>query len=156
MAVDKYFKDKGECYELIDTYFENVGSQVSLLGRAISEGLVKADVVVFMDNWFEFRGCRIEHDICIAYKIPTLYIESGEVPSIDYKCAGTSNADKDPYMVSIVADPRRSGYGIYHKQSQTLKYKYPTLHEAVSRVMEEGWVLEGANDPKPMKAAKFI
>jgi hypothetical protein len=33
----------------------------------------KADAVLFMDGWEEARGCRMEHDACIAYGVPVYY-----------------------------------------------------------------------------------
>lgn len=36
----------------------------------------QADLVVFHKDWKKARGCRIEHDVCMAYKIP--YVEMEE------------------------------------------------------------------------------
>ena len=33
----------------------------------------KADGVYFLKGWQEARGCRLEHDACIAYGVPVYY-----------------------------------------------------------------------------------
>lgn len=63
----------GEDINILDTIFhfaEDVPSLV-YLGRSI-EALAKADLAVFMDNWENARGCRIEHQAAKDYGIPTL------------------------------------------------------------------------------------
>lgn len=37
------------------------------------KAMSKVDAVLFMDNWEGARGCRIEHDICLAYGKEILY-----------------------------------------------------------------------------------
>lgn len=34
--------------------------------------MAEADAVYFMEGWEKGRGCRLEHDICVAYDIPIL------------------------------------------------------------------------------------
>lgn len=36
-----------------------------------------ADICVFLPDWEEARGCRIEYDICKLYEIPTLMMKRG-------------------------------------------------------------------------------
>ncbi len=62
-------------FVLIDTYFSDFnGNPVEFLGKAISEGLAKADLCVFLPGWENTNGCRCEHFIATQYNVPKLYI----------------------------------------------------------------------------------
>lgn len=63
----KQLKEKG--YEVLENIFEdfsNDKSPIYYLAKSI-EILDKADGIVFMDKWWEARGCRIEHEIASNY-----------------------------------------------------------------------------------------
>jgi hypothetical protein len=76
-AVDKYYTDKAEQFERINTFFADFnGSRLQFLGKSISEGLALADEVVFMDDWQNYDGCRSEHFIATQYGIPCVYLMS--------------------------------------------------------------------------------
>ena len=67
-------KLEAEGHEVIDTVLDisENKSPIFYLAKSI-ELLDKADAVVFMPGWEKARGCRIEHDICLQYEIPTMY-----------------------------------------------------------------------------------
>jgi len=80
-AVDKYYTDKNEPFERINTFFEGFnGNRLQFLGRSISEGLALADEVVFMDDWHNYDGCLIEHAICVRYGIKCVYLSTYDYP----------------------------------------------------------------------------
>lgn len=61
--------------EVIDSYFEGEAQNnkpIFLLGKAIQK-LNEADLVVFVsDCWQNYRGCKIEYEICKQYEIRSL------------------------------------------------------------------------------------
>jgi len=76
-AVHKYYADKNEPVEVIDTFFSDFnGNRLQFLGKSISDGLAIADEVVFMDDWQNYDGCAAEHFICERYGVPVLYLKS--------------------------------------------------------------------------------
>lgn len=63
----KYGKD----VEIIDSFvkdFPKDANAVWFLGRAI-ELLSSADGALFLGDWYEARGCRIERQVCHEYGI---------------------------------------------------------------------------------------
>ena len=66
-------------YEIIDSVFdfediEGVKTKpLFYLAKSLELIAHKADAVYFMKGWEEARGCKIEHDCCIAYDVPVLY-----------------------------------------------------------------------------------
>lgn len=61
--------------EIIDSFFQSApvdAKPLWFIGKSI-ELLSTADVCLFVGNWEEARGCKIEHECCIQYGIPTLY-----------------------------------------------------------------------------------
>lgn len=67
----------GEDIEIIDSFFQTAPVDVKplwYLGKSL-ELLSTADICLFVGNWEDTRGCRIEHDCCIQYGIPTLYFK---------------------------------------------------------------------------------
>lgn len=70
-----YFQDKHPGCEIV--YMTNYQSEaeeesnnpVFLLGRGIMTMMAQADVCLFSKNWKDSKGCKIEHDIAIAYNI---------------------------------------------------------------------------------------
>jgi len=79
-VVKAYFAKPGRDHiELINTYFADYnGNRLQFLGRSISEGLALADIVVFMDDWHNYDGCRSEHFIATQYGVPILYLSTHE------------------------------------------------------------------------------
>lgn len=72
-AIVEIKKLCGENIEILDTYIsetypEGTKAAVWYLGRSI-QILSKADVAYFAENWSKYRGCIIEHQICLKYDI---------------------------------------------------------------------------------------
>ena len=72
-------KIAGEDLEDIDSFFTDapknkdniVTEPVWWLGKSLMK-LSEADVVIFGDNWQNYNGCVIEHDVCERYGIQIL------------------------------------------------------------------------------------
>jgi hypothetical protein len=76
-AVEKYYADKNEKIERINTFFADFnGNRLQFLGKSISEGIALADEVVFMDDWEKYDGCRCEHFIAAQYGVKCVYLAS--------------------------------------------------------------------------------
>lgn len=63
--------------EVINTLFteeapENCNIAVYYLGKSIS-AMKDVDAIYMCDNWREARGCRIEHQVAMEYKIKILH-----------------------------------------------------------------------------------
>lgn len=61
--------------EIIDSFFEGAphdATPVWFLGRSL-EKLSEADAVYFADGWQDARGCKIEHEVAIAYGFNIIY-----------------------------------------------------------------------------------
>lgn len=75
-ATSKY----GHDIEIVDSFFseiinpdfcsesDNLPHPLVLLGESLKL-LADADVAIFATDWLKARGCRIEHECCIAYDI---------------------------------------------------------------------------------------
>jgi len=64
-----------EPVEVIDSFFKGAPADAKplwFLGKSL-ELLSNADVAYFAKGWEEARGCKIEHDSCLAYGIKTIY-----------------------------------------------------------------------------------
>ena len=60
--------------EVIDSFFQNAPADAKplwFLGKSL-ELLSNADIAYFASGWNEARGCKIEHDACVAYGIKTI------------------------------------------------------------------------------------
>lgn len=57
-------------------YANNKHRLKSFKNNAMEE-LVLADIAVFFDDYDKFSVCRIEHQICLEYGIPIVYLNSG-------------------------------------------------------------------------------
>lgn len=73
-VVDKL---EGLGWEVIDTLFKdtpekNCNVPVYYLAKSI-DAISKVNAVLFMNGWEKARGCKIEHEICLQYNIPTIY-----------------------------------------------------------------------------------
>ena len=74
-------------YELVDTYFndewsrkENMEAEgvVQIPVRFLAKSLEKmslCDAVYFCKGWEQARGCRIEHEVAVAYGLNVIYEE---------------------------------------------------------------------------------
>lgn len=63
--------------EVIDSFFEGAPHNAKplwFLGKSF-ELLSTADVAVFVDNWYEYRGCLMENEACKKYDIEFITIE---------------------------------------------------------------------------------
>ena len=63
-----------EPVEVIDSFFQSAPADakpVWFLGKSL-EFLSNADIAYFASGWNEARGCKIEHDACVAYGIKTI------------------------------------------------------------------------------------
>jgi hypothetical protein len=86
----KLVKEKYPEYNILDTFFPEFSSDVQFhrphskrclfMALSISRGLAMADLVVFCDNWDDFKGCCIENIICKEYEIPFTYLDTGRGP----------------------------------------------------------------------------
>jgi hypothetical protein len=60
---------------VIDSFFKAAPADAKplwFLGKSL-ELLSNADVAYFAKGWEEARGCKIEHESCLAYGIKTIY-----------------------------------------------------------------------------------
>lgn len=67
----------GDTIEIIDSFFQSAPAETKplwLLGKSL-ELLSTADVCLFVGDWENARGCRIEHECCVQYGIPRIYFK---------------------------------------------------------------------------------
>jgi Asp-tRNA(Asn)/Glu-tRNA(Gln) amidotransferase A subunit family amidase len=66
----KFLEEKG--YEVVDTVFPDFKNEGNIplkyLSKAI-EAIADVDLVYFLGDWRDSRGCRIEFECCIQYGI---------------------------------------------------------------------------------------
>ena len=63
-----------EDVQVIDSFFEKTpidANHVWVLSQSIKL-LSTADIAYFAVGWDKARGCKIEHEVCIQYGIPTI------------------------------------------------------------------------------------
>ena len=66
-------------YEILDSVFdfediEGVTNKpLFYLAKSLQMIAADADVVYFMRGWMDARGCKMEHEACIAYGVKTMY-----------------------------------------------------------------------------------
>ena len=61
----------GEDVEIVDSFFQNAPHDAKplwFLGKSL-ELLSTADVAYFCDDWYNYRGCCMEHNACLQYGI---------------------------------------------------------------------------------------
>ena len=61
-----------EKVEVIDSFFEGAPHDAKplwFLGKSFTL-LSNADVAIFAPGWDKYRGCKMEHEACVAYGIP--------------------------------------------------------------------------------------
>ena len=67
----------GDTVEIIDSFFQSAPSEAKplwFLGKSL-ELLSTADVCLFVGDWENARGCRIEHECCVQYGISRIYFK---------------------------------------------------------------------------------
>lgn len=67
----------GGTIEIIDSFFQSAPAEAKplwFLGKSL-ELLSTADVCLFVGDWENARGCRIEHECCVQYGIPRIYFK---------------------------------------------------------------------------------
>jgi hypothetical protein len=72
-TINNIFKDD---FEIIDSYFADYNPNngcipLKYLSKSL-ELLADADMAYFAKGWETARGCKIEHDVAVAYGIPTI------------------------------------------------------------------------------------
>ena len=73
-AIEVIEKEIGEYVEIIDSFFEGAPHDAKplwFLGMSFKK-LSGADIAYFCKGWERYRGCKMEHDACIAYGIKTI------------------------------------------------------------------------------------
>ena len=63
--------------EIIDSFFQSAPTEAKplwFLGKSL-ELLSTADVCLFVGDWENARGCRIEHECCVQYGISRIYFK---------------------------------------------------------------------------------
>lgn len=63
--------------EIIDSFFQSAPAEAKplwFLGKSL-ELLSTADVCLFVGDWENARGCRIEHECCVQYGISRIYFK---------------------------------------------------------------------------------
>ena len=66
-----------EGVEIIDSFFQSAPTDAKplwYLGKSL-ELLSTADLCIFVGNWKEARGCKIEHECCVQYGIQRFYFD---------------------------------------------------------------------------------
>lgn len=75
-AISNATEFLGEEVEVIDSFFKDAPHEAKplwFLAKSL-ELLSTADVAVFVHGWDDYRGCRIEHECCLAYGIPVILL----------------------------------------------------------------------------------
>ena len=73
-AIKHVKKVLDEDVEVIDSFFKNAPHEAKplwFLGKSL-ELLSTADVAVFIGDWYDYRGCKIEYEACREYGIETI------------------------------------------------------------------------------------
>ena len=68
---------EGDEIEIIDSFFQSAPTDAKplwFLGKSL-ELLSTADVCLFVGDWENARGCRIEHECCVQYGISRIYFK---------------------------------------------------------------------------------
>jgi hypothetical protein len=81
---DRVIENKDESWMLIKTKFDDDYDICQLpedrkglffLARSLGQ-MVNADLIVMVDDWENYRGCRIEHETAKSYNIPIIYFRT--------------------------------------------------------------------------------
>lgn len=76
-AIERVKKEVGEDVEVIDSFFESAPHDAKplwFLGKSF-QLLSTADVVVFVGDWRDYRGCKMEHEAAKQYGIKAMYYD---------------------------------------------------------------------------------
>lgn len=76
-AIERVKKEMGEDVEVIDSFFEKAPHDAKplwFLGKSF-ELLSGADVALFIGHWYEYRGCKLEHEAAKQYGIKVMYYD---------------------------------------------------------------------------------
>lgn len=77
--VTKMITELYPSYELIDSAVSGENSPLYTIGECIKL-MAAADLVVFYDNWYDYRGCRCEYKCAYEYNKKIVFInKKGEV-----------------------------------------------------------------------------
>lgn len=83
--VTRLYKDiYKDDVEVIDSFFEDAPHNAKplwFLSKSF-ELLSTADIAVFVDNWFEYRGCVMENEACKKYGIEFITIKDTSMISV--------------------------------------------------------------------------
>lgn len=77
-ALEKWCRNKGICYNLLHSYrpdeFESavatmgeVNARIAMLGITTTNELAICDILVLVDDWYNYNGCCIEFEIARRY-----------------------------------------------------------------------------------------
>lgn len=74
VEIKRKIKNDYHGVEVIDAYFGDTTKDdpVEMLGKSIQK-MAEADAVYFCVGWESARGCRIEHDVAVAYNKVCIY-----------------------------------------------------------------------------------
>ena len=89
-AIEHVKKEVGEDVEVIDSFFEDAPHDAKplwFLGKSF-QLLSSADVAVFVGNWHDYRGCKMEHEAAKQYGIKVMYYNERPVESGSFTVAG--------------------------------------------------------------------
>nr|DAM66335.1 MAG TPA: Nucleoside deoxyribosyltransferase [Caudoviricetes sp.] len=73
-AIERLSRKLNEGFEVAESYFTEdepkdvKNSGVYWLGKSL-ELLSECDLVLFIGDWYNYRGCQIEHQVCENYGI---------------------------------------------------------------------------------------
>lgn len=73
-AIEHVKKVLDEDVEVIDSFFKGAPHEAKplwFLGKSL-ELLSTADVAVFIGDWYDYRGCKMEYEACKEYGIETI------------------------------------------------------------------------------------
>lgn len=71
IAINAARETVGEEVEVLETFFDDFGPDkkpLHYLAKSL-EYLAIADVAIFIGDWKNYRGCRIEHECAVEYGI---------------------------------------------------------------------------------------
>ena len=66
-------------HEVLNSIFEDFTESdiknvpLAFLAKSLEMIAKEADTVLFIGDWKNARGCKLEHECCIAYGVPTAY-----------------------------------------------------------------------------------
>lgn len=80
LVKHKYADEEIEVIDSFTKSEEIVGKgRIAMLGDSISL-MADADIVIFAKNWRKSKGCMVEHEVCVQYRIMRIYEELISIP----------------------------------------------------------------------------